>query len=674
MKRVILYTVDSEQAEAEIRSLHGRVTHRISENVIIARLPDDVEVSSLHLSRDASAARQSSLSAIEKGFIEAFHDMESRRASGAAPLDDGLPWDAEGKLAPRSVPAPVSAKAASHGPTSSYMVGRIAVGVVVVSGPGNLKFSDSETKKVYSQVLEGTDFLAGSEPTANVSFDIVQNPVTITAQDNSKCCDAGSYEACEGVWRNPAMAALGYTPDWAGVYEYVYDLQARPGVNWAYAAYFTKYTLCHFAYASLGGPRLVMQYSNDGWGSGNIHRVFAHESCHIFYADDEYKSSGCVCGETSGYFNAPNNNCENCPGSQLKCLMSDNDLQICFWSRRQIGWGGYGQQTEITSQNSAKTSAAPALAEWNGLDYMAFRGASSSNLYLCSYNGTTWGAQSNITDKNGAKTSAGPSLAVFQSKLYMAFRGASSSSIYVCSTSDGVNWSSQTKVTDKNGAKTSATPVLCSYNGKLYMFYRGESSSNFYMCSFDGSKWSSQTKITDKNGAKTAAAPAAAVYQNKIWVTFLGEGGSNLWAFSYNGASFSTQTKITDKNGAKSSAGPALSVLNGFLYMLYRGESSSNLWSCAFNGTSWLEQWKVTDQNDAKTSAQPALAPLTSKGILTAAYRGASSSNLWSCPVYADAPMPASSSAALEVEALEAAAPVAAAPKAGCGCGGHEEG
>ena len=48
-----------------------------------------------------------------------------------------------------------------------------------------------------------------------------------------------------------------------------------------------------------------MHYDNGNWGPDNINRVFAHETCHIFGAADEYGSCGCG---ASGFLQVANNN------------------------------------------------------------------------------------------------------------------------------------------------------------------------------------------------------------------------------------------------------------------------------------------------------------------------------------------------------------------------------
>ena len=132
-------------------------------------------------------------------------------------------------------------------------------------------------------------------------------------------------------------------------------LQRDRATRWAYVVYFTKYPLHHFAYAV--DEKVVMDFANDGWGSSQISRVFAHETCHIFGAADEYGS--CVCGSTHGYLAVPNNNCVNCGGARVTCLMDANTLAMCNWSRGQIGWddrllgAGATQASPVAHQPSA---------------------------------------------------------------------------------------------------------------------------------------------------------------------------------------------------------------------------------------------------------------------------------------------------------------------------------
>jgi hypothetical protein len=228
-------------------------------------------------------------------------------------------------------PAPAPA-----GPTSAYLEGSVAVGIVIVEGPTDaLKFSTAERTKVVAEVQNGLGWYAVSNPLAGISFSYDIQTVTLTVQPDPSL----PADQLEDLWRNPAMGALGYSSDWNGVYSYVEALRNRFGTRWTYCGFFTKYPVWHFAYASIGGPRIVMDYANDGWGPDNIDRLFAHETGHIFGCPDEYASSGCDCGGRWGRFRVVNGNCDNCaPGGGVSCLMKANDFSLCEFTPSHLGW------------------------------------------------------------------------------------------------------------------------------------------------------------------------------------------------------------------------------------------------------------------------------------------------------------------------------------------------
>jgi hypothetical protein len=221
-------------------------------------------------------------------------------------------------------------------PTSSYLVGSVALGVVIVDGPTDAtRFTAAEQTKIVAEVQAGAGWLAGFNRWAGVSFAYDVRPVTIATQPDAAASDN------ESRFRNPAVAALGFQGNWNGVSDYVNWLRSTKHTNWAYCVFFVKgYPVDHFAYASIGGPRIIMEYANDGWGPDNIDRVFAHESGHIFGAPDEYASSGCSCGGSWGRFGEPNSNCENCAGAAgVGCLMRANEWRMCGATTRHLGWG-----------------------------------------------------------------------------------------------------------------------------------------------------------------------------------------------------------------------------------------------------------------------------------------------------------------------------------------------
>jgi len=325
------------------------VVHQYGARVVVIDTPTDEQAAAARaMAVEPSAEVLQALTAIEQLGYAAYELRESSqyRAEKAARPRDGQSWDTSPEMQ-HSCTAPDASRAAeslarglaiapAEAPTSQRLTGSVAVGIIIVEGPNaNLKFSPDERTKVVAEVQNGLSWLATQNPEGLVfKYDI--RTVSLSVQPGAGTL---SFEQKEALWRDPAMRQLGYGTGMAGVSTYVEKIRQSLATNWTYCAFFTKYPVGHFAYASIGGPRLVMHYDNDGWGPDNIDRVFAHESGHIFGAPDEYASSGCNCGGSWGIYAKPNGNCANCaPGSGVDCLMKGNTWNMCAHTPYHLGF------------------------------------------------------------------------------------------------------------------------------------------------------------------------------------------------------------------------------------------------------------------------------------------------------------------------------------------------
>ena len=321
------------------------------------------------------------LSTTERLAIDAFKLRASDvyKAAKLARPRDKEPWNMKGCITtPPSTSASAEAgapalEASATIPTSGWLEGSVAVGTVIVNGPTeDLHFTDAEQTKVIAEVQAGLGWLASQALSAKVTFvhDIHLVQITVPANKNIT-----NFDNLETLWRNPVMTSLGYAASWQGVVDYVNALREKMQTKWAYVAFFVKYPLGHFAYASIGGPRLVMQYANDGWGPDNIDRVFAHETGHIFGCADEYAASNCNCEGEWGRFLEPNRNCQNCAGTAgVSCIMRSNEWATCQSARMQFGWTGWPAPIVAVHSNLVLDVAGVSLNQgvainqwpWNG--------------------------------------------------------------------------------------------------------------------------------------------------------------------------------------------------------------------------------------------------------------------------------------------------------------------
>jgi hypothetical protein len=344
---------------ADVRGTAGRledagvrVLHRYGSRVVIGEVPRVGRrgvtakrgVRSIH----AGAVRDTprGLSEAEAAGLAAWNLRASRRYATAKARRprDGERWDTTDgtPLLPPDGPdmthvselGPARAVGLVGDDTSLYLIGNVAVGIILVEGPtADLQFSEAERTKVVAEVQEGLTWLGGREPKAGVAF---AYDIRFVRVDRAPDPSLSGYEPLESHWRDPAMAKLGFSPNFGGVRDYVKSIRTGLATKWAYVAYFTKYPVHHFAYASK--PRLVMHYGNDGWGPDNIDRVFTHETGHIFGCPDEYAASNCSCDTKAGFLREPNGNCERCASPFTPCLMAANTWAMCSFTPVHLGW------------------------------------------------------------------------------------------------------------------------------------------------------------------------------------------------------------------------------------------------------------------------------------------------------------------------------------------------
>ncbi len=344
MRRELRFTKKLEPAKAELIKKGGRVVQEFTESAFVAEVPDGVALRKSTKTAPARMSRQTRLA------VEAWKRNEAALKTGTRSRQtEGLAWDAPGYEPPYQKGILLNAVndspfslaslnlSTAPPPTSSYLIGSVAVGIVMVSGTAAaLRISEDEKVKIVQEVQTGLGWLASAEPRANVSFVHDIRPVTVDVPSGPVPGVSDQFEARERRWRDAALGNMGYTAGEGGYRAYVEDLRKGKVTDWAYVAFFTKYEVQRFAYAA--HEKVVLNYENNSWDINDVHRVFAHETCHIFGAADEY--GACSCDETFGHLQEPNGNCVGCfpPGQQQECLMATNSLAMCEASRKQIGW------------------------------------------------------------------------------------------------------------------------------------------------------------------------------------------------------------------------------------------------------------------------------------------------------------------------------------------------
>ena len=243
--------------------------------------------------------------------------------------------------------------------TSSFLIGRVAVGIVLPESDGgseDWRAEDPSWPGVYRpdlviwQIMMGLDSWAGAEPNARLEFVYDVNirvptayePIAVSSSDH-------------GLWIEQVMNGLGWgwPSDWFGkVRQFDNDLRSAYAADWAFTFFVVDSFYDddgmmpdgRFGYAYLGGPFSVLTYDNDGWGIDLMYTVAAHEAAHIFYALDEYAGAYVSCPVRTGYLGVENQNSQYHPGGSCAldepCIMRSgyDAYTSCPYTRMQVGW------------------------------------------------------------------------------------------------------------------------------------------------------------------------------------------------------------------------------------------------------------------------------------------------------------------------------------------------
>ena len=242
--------------------------------------------------------------------------------------------------------------------TSEYMIGDVAVGIIFLESNGVVdtnseNWDTTRENKVLSEIKAGLNWWAAREPEAKLTFTYDIHYKVPTGYE-----PISRPQNDESFWIPDAMTYLGYTgyPSYFdNVRDYNNAIRAKYNTDWAYTIFVVdskndtngKLLDGYFAYAYLGGPFTVMTYDNNGYSIENTDAVIAHETGHIFYANDQYTSAGSPCSEIIGYLAVPNqNSAYPYPGACISNVDSIMRSQVTpytngaldIYARQQIGW------------------------------------------------------------------------------------------------------------------------------------------------------------------------------------------------------------------------------------------------------------------------------------------------------------------------------------------------
>lgn len=247
------------------------------------------------------------------------------------------------------------------------------------------------------------------------------------------------------------------------------------------------------------------------------------------------------------------------------------------------------------SENGLEINNAPALADYNGVLYMAWNAWGTVNQIGYSFlkTGATPdsddGWQEPLQPGLSYALTGSPALVSYRGSLYLFYRGyGKQSSFLYYGTYDGKSWSLPQNA---GPFSCSGSPAVAISGGWLFIAWQGLTSNTLYYASFDGTSWSSAWL----SPYKPQSAPALAAIGYLLYMAW-NENGTIQYSVMNTEAGHPVWPSTSIDTGFNITGAPAMCYFDGTLYLCWlgTGEAKNTLFYAAWTGTSWTTAMPVS--------------------------------------------------------------------------------
>jgi hypothetical protein len=263
------------------------------------------------------------------------------------------------------------------------------------------------------------------------------------------------------------------------------------------------------------------------------------------------------------------------PSTGVMLLYKGDGANDLYWAR-QLGPSSWTGDEKIVSPNGSfrppTSDHSPAATIFRNFLFMIFKSADSNDLNAAAMNTFGhWDFSNSISGlSKGAispKSDVRPSAAAFNDKLFVVYKGVSTSNLYL-TTFDGVHWSGDTRISSLPGGITpesTDSPGLAVYQNRLYMVYKSPNNNDLNYAFFDGAAWHGNSEIWKQPGGirpQSTQNPALILSGNLLYMFYKSPNNNDLNYAYFDGSAWHGNSAITMQNGTKpqSNASPAAAL------------------------------------------------------------------------------------------------------------------